>query len=138
MGFSRNKNNVVDVIHEAQPKKIVIIAGPTFGTVVGFLVLGAAIGATGVLYLKGKCASSGAELGEASATGDGYDSSAFTARANGILQRIKTVTARARDTIHVASEAIAPAVQEAIKEAKSTASQTQHDLEEELEKAKEG
>ena len=138
MAFS--KNNAVDVIHEAQPKKIIIQTGPSFGTVLGFLLLGAAVGAAGAIYFKGKLGatkSAADPLQEGLTAGGAKDASALAERANAILRRVKSVASRARDTIHSASEAIAPAVQDAIKEAKNTASQTERDLTEELENAKE-
>ena len=122
------------MIHEGQPKKIVIIAGPSFGTSVSFLLLGAAIGAAGAIYLKGKSsvAKSEADPITEGVTGGGAKSSALTERANAVLRRVKTVASRARDTIHSASEAIAPALQDAINEGKTVASQTERDLKKEL------
>ena len=142
MAFLRNKGtNAIEVIHESQPKKIVINTGPSFGTVGGLLLLGAAIGAAGVLCFKGKPStpdSGGDALYEGLSAGGAKDGSALNARVNAAMKRLKSVASRARDTIHSAFEAIAPAMQDAIAEAKRTASKTEHDLNEELEKAKEG
>ena len=131
MAFSRNK--AIDVIHETQPKKIVIQTGPTFGTTIGFILLGAAIGAAGVIAIKNK--TSAPKSLEDSLLDDldksAHNTNAITQRVNAITARVKLLAGRARDTIASASEAIAPAVQEAISEGKNVASQTERDLKKE-------
>ena len=132
MAFSRNK--AIDVIHEAQPKKIVIQTGPTFGTTLGFILLGAAIGAAGAIALKNK-ASAPKSLEDSlldDLDNSAPNSSAITERVNAVTARVKKLASRARDTIASASEAIGPAVQEAISEGKAVASQTERELQKEL------
>jgi len=141
LAFLKNKGaSAIEVIHEAQPKKIIINTGPSFGTVISFVLLGATLGAAGAMYFKSKASTPGTNgdsLYDGLSGGGAKDDSALAARANAALKRLKSLASRTRDTIHAASEAIAPAVQDAIKEAKSTASQTERDLNDELEKAEE-
>src|SRR5688500_2846122 len=46
-----------DIVDKLSPEKLVLIAGPTFGTVLKFLMLGMALGAAGAILLREKAAS---------------------------------------------------------------------------------
>lgn len=48
------------------------------------------------------------------------------------MQRVKSLSIRARDTIEVARETLAPTIQEAIAEAKTAAAKAERDLQSEL------
>lgn len=136
------KNKAAAIIGEDAPDKIVIVTGPTFGSVIGFIALGAVLGAGGVLYWKSRGSTPG--LSEDAATPSPFskgvndaEKTAVVDRANALMQRVKSVSLRARDTIEMAREALAPTIQEAIAEAKTTAAQTEKELHGELDEIKE-
>ena len=131
------RNKAVEIIGDDTPEKIVIVTGPTFGSVVGFIAVGAVLGAVGVLVIKNRQSTPGLK-------NDGFapdpfskkvnaeEKTALVNRANALMQRVKSLSLRARDTIDSARETLAPTIQEAIAEAKSTAAQTQKELHKEL------
>ena len=130
------KNKAAEIIGEDAPEKIVIVTGPTFGSVVGFIALGAALGAAGVLYLKER-GSTPAPANDIipdpfSKNVNAQEKTALVHRANALMQRVKSLSVRARDTIESARETLAPTIQEAIAEAKTAAAQTEHELHNQL------
>jgi hypothetical protein len=135
------KNKAAEIIGEAAPEKIVIVTGPTFGSVIGFIALGAVLGAGGVLYWKNRHAGSTPAANAPDPFSKNVNEAEKTAlidRANALMQRVKSLSMRARDTIEDARETLAPTIQEAIAEAKTAAAKTEKDLRGELnDKAKE-
>lgn len=127
MAFS--KNNEI-LVHESDPTKLVIVSGPTFGTIAGLLLLGAALGAAGVITLQ-RSSAQNSPAGDLPATDAGRDK-AMLARANGLIQRMKVISIRARNTAKFAGEVLAPRVQSAVSEAKHAAAQTEQELHREL------
>ena len=113
--------------------KVVIVTGPTFGTAVSFILLGAAIGAAGTLYLTGgKSASRAAASQDAvleGLSGGGAKEAAqakqFMTRLNSLAGRVKNLAGRARETV-------GPALGDALAEARRAAKETSHGLEEDL------
>jgi hypothetical protein len=137
------KNKAAELIGDDTPEKIVIVTGPTFGSVVGFIALGAALGAAGVLYWKERGSTPGLTNDDTvpdpfSKSVNAREKTALVHRANALMQRVKSLSVRARDTIESARETLAPTIQEAITEAKTAAAQTEHELHDQLdENAKE-
>ena len=132
MAFLR-KNKAAQIIGDDAPEKIVIVTGSTFGSVIGFIALGAIIGAGGVLYWKNRRSTPGLPNDASvpnpfSKTVNEAEKTALVDRANALMQRVKSVSLRARDTIESARETLAPTIQEAIAEAKTTAAQTEKEL----------
>jgi hypothetical protein len=135
------KNKAAEIIGEQAPEKIVIVTGPTFGSVIGFIALGAALGASGVLYWKERQSTPG--LKDDGSAPDPFskkvnaaEKTALIHRANALMQRVKSLSIRARDTIESARETLAPTIQEAIAEAKTTAAKTEQELHSELDEDK--
>lgn len=131
MGFS--KNNEV-VVHENDPQQVVIVAGPTFGTIAGLLLLGAALGATGVMTMRRNSNPDYRQsaLAEELLGSDPRRDKALVARADRLIQRVKVISTRARSTAQFAGEIIAPRVQSAMNEAKQAAAKTEKELQREL------
>lgn len=124
---------------EVHTDKVVIVTGPTLGTILGFVALGAAIGAGAATFLNKKQGDENS--GDAVAAGvsaggskDGTTASTVAARAGSLAERAKNLAGRAKSTVQSAAEAISPAVQDAIQEARSAAQKTEQELEAELAK----
>lgn len=132
MAFS--KNNEIVVTHESEPKKLVIISGPTFGTITGLLFLGAALGAAGVVALQRSCNPHHEQnsLTDDLMGVDAHRDRAMIERANALIRRVKVISVKARNTMQFAGEALAPRVQSAITEAKQVAATTEQELHHEL------
>lgn len=132
MAFSRN--NEIVVTHESEPKKLVIISGPTFGTIAGLLFLGAALGAAGVVALRRGCNPHHEQnsLTDDLMGVDAHRERAMVDRANALIRRVKIISTRARNTMQFAGEALAPRVESAISEAKQVAAKTEQELHREL------
>ncbi len=109
------------------PQKVVIVTGPTFGTAIGLVLFGAAIGAAAVCYLRTQHsgAASGADAVFEGMTGGGAkettSSAQVMARLNGLAKRVKSLAGRARETMQTAGEVIGPTISEAVSEGKSAA-----------------
>ena len=131
MAFKRNLQG------ETLPEKVVIVTGPTLGTILGFIALGAALGAAGALFLSnrqsGGAAATGLEGLGASDEG-GHRLNSVVERLNRLQTRIKTLASRTRDTVTSASEALGPVLHDAVNEAKNAARDVEEDLQAELEK----
>jgi hypothetical protein len=107
------------------PEKLVIVAGPTFGTVVKLLLFGAALGATGVVLLRDKSpATTDSVSGE----------STPAARDRALLARAKRLAGRARNVARFVAEAARPALEDAIQQGKQAAKQAERDLESDISK----
>ncbi len=131
MAFS--KNNEI-VVHENDPQHVVIVAGPTFGTIAGLLFLGAALGAAGVISMR---RNSNPDYTQGALAEDllGIEArrdKALVARADRLIQRVKVISTRARSTAQFAGEILAPRVQNAMNEAKQAAAKTEKELQREL------
>ncbi len=131
------ENKARQIIGEGTPEKIIIVTGPTFGSVIGFIALGAALGAGGVLYWKNQHRTPG--LKNDGSTPDPFskevnadEKAALVNRTNSLMQRVKSLSLRARDSIEAARETLAPTIQEAIAEAKIAAAKTERELHGEL------
>lgn len=131
MAFSKNNELVV---HENDPQQVVIVAGPTFGTIAGLLLLGAALGAAGVISLrrKDKPDYSQGALAENLMGVDAHRDKALIARADRLIQRVKVISTHARNTAQFAGEVLAPRVQSAMSEARQAAAKTEQELQREL------
>lgn len=128
------KNEIVfQPVQDAQPQKVVIVAGPSFGSAMKFLLLGAALGAFAVHALSGKS--------HAPANGDAMDAAGEATtegaerlldRLNALASRVKNLALRARESARHASHTIGPALSEAIDEARITSHVEQEKLEADL------
>lgn len=147
MAWGRNKEVVetisADELQELQqraekfaPDKLVIVAGPTFGTILKFILLGAAIGAAGVVLLQGKNASATDADYEDVAAGGTVRERNLKARAEALLRRAKTLAGNVREAAAATAEGLKPAFQEAVEEAKITAEKTEQELKAELDAEK--
>lgn len=124
LAFSGNKR--FDVIHEGEMKQIVVNTGPSFKSVVGLLLLGGALGAAGVCYLKReKTVSSHPSKGKGST---------LLAKGSQLAKRAGSALSRAQDAVASIQETISPALHEALAEARATAQQTESELQQELNK----
>jgi hypothetical protein len=121
-----------EIAEKLSPEKLVIVAGPTFGTVLKFLLLGAALGAAGAVLLRERGDSSEDTINFP--TGSDSSASTLANRANAVLGRAKGLANRARDAAQAVADAARPSLQEAISQAKATADQTQRELESDISK----
>lgn len=128
------KNEVIYEAREAgQPQKIVIVAGPSFGAAMKFLLLGAALGAFAVHALGDKGASTTATTDASGATTERAER--LLDRLNTLAARAKTLAMRAREGARHARETIGPALSEAVEEARLTSQEEQQKLEADLHRA---
>lgn len=141
MAWGRNNVEVVhaDDLHDVKtkvaPSKIVIVTGPSFGTAIKFILLGAAIGAGAVHFLGSKNSHKPRKedtLYEGLTGHGAKDTGKFADRLNGMARRAKSIAGRARDAAHMVSEAAKPLLEDAIKQGKAAAEKTEHELEDEL------
>ncbi|HVF85664.1 MAG TPA: hypothetical protein VM821_06760 [Abditibacteriaceae bacterium] len=119
-----------------QPEKLVINAGPTFGSALSFMLLGALIGSAATYYLSrhGEM-SAQAELNDSlRATESGAEK--LKSRLSGLSSRVKDLTFRAKDAAQSFSETVRPAFHEAVQEGKAAARETSDGLAEDLQNSK--
>jgi hypothetical protein len=107
------------------PEKLVIVTGPTFCTVVKLLLLGGALGATGVMLLREKTSG---------ATHSVSDTSTPSAPNRTLLTRIGSLAGHLLSAARFLVESARPNIEEAIQEGRKAAQQTERDLESELAK----
>jgi hypothetical protein len=110
------------------PEKIVIVAGPTFGTIIKVVLLGVALGAAGATLLQKS--SHGEDAGFTA--GEAQGGTSFQARAEALLGRAKILASRAKDAAQAVAENVRPVFQDAVEEGKASARKAEHDLEEEI------
>lgn len=140
---------------ETGPEKVVIIAGPSFGQAVKFMLLGAAVGAGGVYYLlrSGGDASPAAKAASLKSVAAKYDAAVedFTAENSGgdttsevmervtvLASRLKGLGSRAKHLVEVASESVKPTLESAIAEGKKAAAEVQSILKKDVAEAGDG
>jgi len=130
MAFKRNLQG------ETLPEKVVIVTGPTLGTILAFIAFGAALGAAATLFLRNgstPAAGDGNFAGFAGA-GGAQRMNSIVERLNKLQTRIKSLASRTRDTVTTASEVLGPVLHEAVNEAKNAARDAEKDLQAELDK----
>jgi hypothetical protein len=120
-----------EVDGEVRADKIVIVTGPTFGTAVKFMLLGAALGAAAAISWKN---GQSPALAPASPTLD--DSEELTSRLNRLAARAKSIANRARNIAHNAAEVAGPALQQAIAEGRSAAREAEKQIKAQVEELK--
>lgn len=141
---------------ETGPDKVVIIAGPTFGQALKFMIFGAAAGAGAVYYLlrsgnaptpttkkaglKSVAAKYEAAVEDFTAQGTGTDAAAdvtgeVVERVSVLASRLKTLGARAKDLVEAAGESVKPTFESAIAEGKKAAAEVQSKLKKDVDEA---
>lgn len=135
MAWGRNKTVETisaDELRELQeraktlaPEKLVIITGPSFCTIVKLLLLGASLGAAGVVVLREK------KLGAIPASAE---SSTPAARSHSLLASVRSLAGQLLNAARFVLESVRPNLEEAIQEGKKVAQQTEQELESELAK----
>lgn len=134
MAFSKNRELKQ---HELQPQKVVIVAGPSFGNAMQFVLLGAALGAAATYALLHK-KSSGAVLADdaviegLTAGGTKESGQQLVERLNRLQTRLRALASRTKDTVQTASEVLGPAISQAVAEGKKAAHDIEIDLADEL------
>jgi len=119
---------------ETLPDKVVVVTGPTLGTVLGFMALGAAIGAGAVLYFRQSHATL-ADSEELAADGS-HRVQSLVDRLSRLQGRIKNLAGRTRETVTHATEVLGPVLHEAVNEAKNAARDAEEELQAEIDKPK--
>jgi gas vesicle protein len=141
------------------PDKIIIVAGPSFGQALKFMLLGASVGAGAVYYLvrpNGSEASKKASLKsvahkyeagvedftaagtpvlDATHTGSGDE---LADRIGNITSRLKSIGSRAKTLVGSVSEAVKPTLESAIAEGKKAAAEVQTVLKKDVDEAGDG
>jgi gas vesicle protein len=121
-----------------QPEKVVIVAGPSFGNAISFVLLGAVLGAAGALFWASQRSASTHSVG---ALQDGAKEEAraaqLTQRLTALAGRVRSMASRARETAQQAGEHIVPVIKEAVSEARSTAHETEEQIEGDIRRAAE-
>ncbi len=143
--------------YEVAPEKIVIIAGPSFGQALKFMLLGAVLGAGAVIYSKPKGRISpgvSPKVGKAGladiaakyeAAIEDFSAESHPAtpenvadvadRLSSLTSRLKSIGSRAKHLVETASEAVKPTFENAIAEGKKAAAEVQSKLKKDVEEA---
>ena len=135
MGFFGKKQPIDS---DSGPEKVVIIAGPSFGDAMKFVLLGALVGAGAAYYalhrrLPASEANADAVMEGLSAGGAKPPSPQnLVHRLNSLSARLKTLSSQARDTVSTASETLKPAIEHAVAEGKKAARETESTLEDDV------
>ena len=122
---------------ESQPQKVVIVAGPSFGNAIQFVLFGAALGAAATYALLRKKLSvatlaDDAVLEGLSAGGTKESSQELVERLKRLQIRLRALASRTKDTVQTAGEVLGPAISQAVAEGKKAAHDIENDLEQEL------
>ncbi|MDQ3814488.1 MAG: hypothetical protein M3347_11120 [Armatimonadota bacterium] len=139
---ARNKSTAHKLTGELHSEKVVIVTGPSFATVVEFILLGAALGAAATIYYyhsQSSSTGSGEDAVLEGVTGGGHKNVSsvqqFVRRLSNVATRATSVAQRVREAAQTAGEVIGPTFKEAVAEARNTAQETEHQLEEEINSA---
>lgn len=116
-------------------ENIVIIAGPTFGQAMKFMIFGAAIGAGAVYYLNQKNAPVIKDHSVAETVGESAES--LARRVTNLAGRAKTMASRAKGLMQTAQENFKPALEEIVAEGKKAAAEFEAKVKKDVEAAKE-
>ncbi len=116
------------------PETVVIHAGPTFSSAMGFVLFGAVLGAAATYFI--------ARSGEQAAHAEAQESLRATANNAKNLQsrlgrlsgRVKGLSGRAKDVAQTFNEHVRPALQDAIQEGSLAARETRANLQDDLRK----
>jgi gas vesicle protein len=138
---ARNKHDI-ETHKEWQPEKVIIVAGPSFGSAIGFVLFGALLGAAGALFWsaqRGTSTQSGTDAVTEGLTGGGAKEEARAAqmlqRLSNLARSARSLASRARESAQHAGEVLGPAIKDAVTEAKSVAQETQQDIEQDIREA---
>ena len=119
------------------PEKIVIIAGPSFGSAMSFMLFGAALGAAGTLFLKSRNAAIDDTPDAITAELLGAKTEARSVQLNERLaklsSRVKSLANSAKGAAQVAGATAIPKIRNAVEEGKRVARGTQEQIRDELE-----
>ncbi len=152
MAFSKKRVKVVKKVAESKgdkvkvvraqaappvPEKIVIVAGPSFGNAMKFVLFGATLGAAATYTLLANRKAAGAAGTDAvseglSAGGAKDNPEQIAERISKLSARAKKLAVRTRNTVTTASVVLGPVVAQAVAEGRRAAVDAQRDLEEEL------
>ena len=132
------------------PEHITIVAGPSFGQALKFMVLGAVLGAGAAYYFLGSRGGAGKTSKAASLQGmaSKYEaavedfgaqgeaaSTEVSERLSSLAGRLKSIGSRARDLVETAAEAVKPTLENAVAEGKKAAAEVQTKLKKDVEEA---
>lgn len=118
---------------ELQAEKIVIVAGPSFGTAMKFVLFGAALGAAAVTLLNGRDSSSTPSLSAATeAANTEQNRKNALQRLSTVASRAKVLARQARDLAASTRDSYAPIVGDALLEARAVARANEEKLREDL------
>lgn len=134
------------------PEKIVIVAGPSFGQALKFMLLGAVLGAGAATYFKPKtkphfaktgkdalqdiAAKYDAAIEDFSASGSASDvSDEMADRLGSLTTRLKSIGSRAKKLVETAGDAVKPALETALAEGKRVAAEVQTNLKKDVAEA---
>jgi len=117
---------------ETLPDKVVVVTGPTLGTILGFIGLGVVLGAAAALYFRNS-QEVAAESEELAADGS-HRVEGLVERLNRLQGRIKTLAGRTRETVTHAKDVLGPVLHEAVNEAKNAARDAEEELQAEIDK----
>ena len=119
------------------PEKIVIIAGPSFGSAMSFMLLGAALGATGALFYKSRNSAINdapdAVTAELLGAKTEARSAQLTERLATLSRRVKSLASTAKESAQTVGATALPKIRHAVEEGKKVARGTQEDIRDELE-----
>lgn len=126
--------------YETDSGKTIVVAGPTFGEALRFMILGVALGAGAVYFLLGRDGSS-ASLEDAVTEGltaggakPGRKKSLLR-RAFDVVERTRAVSDRVRELAGTVQEAASPIVKQAVEQGKQAAAEVESRLRKEVTEA---
>lgn len=115
--------------NEHYPQKVVIVAGPSFGSALPFMLFGAALGVAATLYVQNQQQQT-ASIDPALKLE--ADSVRLSQRLTKLAKRVKTLAGHAKDAAVTVGVVVAPLVHSAIEEGKKVAHLTTEEIKEEL------
>lgn len=125
------KNNINN---EWQPEKIIINAGLTFGSAMGFVIVGAILGAAAAVSVLNKNAAAPAATERETALRETEKGAArLRNRLSKLSSRFKDLAGRAREAATIVNENVRPAWNDAVAEGKAAAKKTEEELRAEVE-----
>lgn len=113
------------------PETITIIAEPSFGSAIKFLLLGAAIGAGATLYLRKSGEAAAPETSAPPSPAARKDQ--LNKRVQTLAAGVKNVAGKTASAARLASKAVTPAIKNAVAEGKRAARETIDSIDEDLE-----
>lgn len=123
--MAEKRNNIA-------PETVVIHAGPTFGSAIRFMILGAVLGAAATYLISRSGEASAHEEAQQTLRATENKAQKLQSRLGRLSSRAKGLAVRAKDAAVVFNEHVRPALQDAMQEGKLAARETSESLQDDI------